>query len=289
MRAEAPLAASEASGIGRSAALAVEALSKRFGDLSAIESVSFAVKKGEFVALIGPSGCGKSTLFNIIGGLIDDYSGRVLVDGEPIAGAHRAIGMVFQEESTFPWRTTLNNIAFPLEVAGIKKAEREARARDLVKLVGLEGFEARYPAELSGGMRQRTALARTLASQPKILLMDEPFAALDEQTRLLLGDKLLQIQQALQQTTLLITHNIAEAVQLADRVVVMTFRPGRVKRIFEIDLPRPRDSAIVSSAAFGQYVAQIWSDLREEASKGLSASEASLARHTGHNEGGKDA
>ena len=289
MRAAVPLMASEASDKARSPALAVEALSKRFGDLTAIESVSFAVKKGEFVALIGPSGCGKSTLFNIIGGLIDDYSGRVLVDGEPIAGAHRAIGMVFQEESTFPWRTTLNNIAFPLEVAGVKKVEREARARDLVKLVGLEGFEASYPAELSGGMRQRTALARTLASQPKILLMDEPFAALDEQTRLLLGDKLLLIQQALQQTTLLITHNIAEAVQLADRVVVMTFRPGRVKRIVEIELPRPRDSAIVSSAAFGQYVAQIWSDLREEASKGLSASEASLARHTGHNEGGKNA
>jgi NitT/TauT family transport system ATP-binding protein len=289
MRAAAPQMASEESGKTRSPALAVEALTKRFTDLTAIESVSFAVRKGEFVALIGPSGCGKSTLFNIIGGLIGDYSGRVLVDGEPIAGAHRAIGMVFQEESTFPWRTTLDNIAFPLEVAGVKKAEREARARDLVKLVGLEGFEARYPAELSGGMRQRTALARTLAFEPKILLMDEPFAALDEQTRLLLGDKLLQIQQALQQTTLLITHNIAEAVQLADRVVVMTFRPGRVKRIFEIDLPRPRDSAIVSSAAFGQYVAQIWSDLREEASKGLSASEASLARRPGNNEGGKDA
>jgi NitT/TauT family transport system ATP-binding protein len=288
MRAAASLMTNEESGKARSPALAVEALSKRFGDLTAIESVSFAVKKGEFVALIGPSGCGKSTLFNIIGGLLDDYSGRVLVDGEPIAGAHRAIGMVFQEESTFPWRTTLNNIAFPLEVAGVKKTEREARARDLVNLVGLQGFEARYPAELSGGMRQRTALARTLASQPKILLMDEPFAALDEQTRLLLGDKLLQIQQELQQTTLLITHNIAEAVQLADRVVVMTFRPGRVKRIFEIDLPRPRDSAIVSSVVFGQYVAQIWSDLREEASKGLSASEASLARHAGHNEGGKN-
>ena len=281
--------ASEESGRARSPALAVEALTKRFGDLTAIENVSFAVRKGEFVALIGPSGCGKSTLFNIIGGLIGDYSGRVLIDGEPIDGAHRAIGMVFQEESTFPWRTTLDNVAFPLEVAGIKKAEREARARDLVKLVGLEGFEARYPAELSGGMRQRTALARTLASQPKILLMDEPFAALDEQTRLLLGDKLLQIQQELRQTTLLITHNIAEAVQLADRVVVMTFRPGRVKRIFEIDLPRPRNSAIVGSAAFGQYVAQIWNDLREEASKGLSASEASLARRSGNNEGGKDA
>jgi NitT/TauT family transport system ATP-binding protein len=289
MRAAAPPMASEESGRARSPALAVEALTKRFGDLTAIENVSFAVRKGEFVALIGPSGCGKSTLFNIIGGLIGDYSGRVLVDGEPIDGAHRAIGMVFQEESTFPWRTTLDNIAFPLEVTGIKKGEREARARDLVKLVGLEGFEARYPAELSGGMRQRTALARTLASQPKILLMDEPFAALDEQTRLLLGDKLLQIQQELQQTTLLITHNIAEAVQLADRVVVMTFRPGRVKRIFEIDLPRPRDSAIVGSAAFGQYVAQIWNDLREEASKGLSASEASLARRSGNNEGGKDA
>jgi NitT/TauT family transport system ATP-binding protein len=145
-------------------------------------------------------------------------------------------------------------------------------------MVGLTGFEKRYPGELSGGMRQRVSLARTLASEPKILLMDEPFAALDEQTRLLLGDKLLQIQQALQQTTLLITHNIAEAVQLADRVVIMTFRPGRVKRIVEIDLPRPRDSAIVGSAAFGQYVARIWSDLREEASKGLSDSEASLAR-----------
>ena len=281
MRAAVPLMPSAESGKARSPALAVETLSKRFADLTALENVSFVVKKGEFVALIGPSGCGKSTLFNIIGGLIGDYSGRVLVDGEPIAGAHQAIGMVFQEESTFPWRTTLDNIAFPLEIAGVKKAEREARARDLVKLVGLQGFEGRYPAELSGGMRQRTALARTLAFQPKILLMDEPFAALDEQTRLLLGDKLLQIQQSLQQTTLLITHNIAEAVQLADRVVVMTFRPGRVKRIFEIDLPRPRDSAIVGSAAFGQYVAQIWNDLREEASKGLSASEASLADNEG--------
>jgi NitT/TauT family transport system ATP-binding protein len=289
MRAAAAQMASEESGSARSPALAVETLSKRFADFTAIDSVSFAVTKGEFVALIGPSGCGKSTLFNIIGGLIDEYSGRVLVDGEPINGAHRAIGMVFQEESTFPWRTTLDNIAFPLEVTGVKKAERDARARALIKLVGLEGFETRYPAELSGGMRQRTALARTLAFQPKILLMDEPFAALDEQTRLLLGDKLLQIQQALQQTTLLITHNIAEAVQLADRVVVMTFRPGRVKRIFKIDLPRPRDSAIVGSTAFGQYVAQIWNDLREEASKGLSASEASLARRPGNNEGGKDA
>jgi len=264
------------------ATLVVDRVSKRFptpdGVFTAIEQISFAVKPGEFLSLIGPSGCGKSTLFNIIGGLLPDYEGRVLVDGKAIAGSHREIGMVFQEESTFPWRTTLDNVAFPLEVAGIGKSERYTRARDLIKLVGLDGFENRYPAELSGGMRQRTAMARTLAFEPKILLMDEPFAALDEQTRLLLGDKVLQIQQTLKQTTLLITHNIAEAVQLSDRVVVMTYRPGQVKRIFEIDLPRPRSSEIVASAAFGQYVARIWSDLREEASKGLSESEAAVSR-----------
>jgi len=163
----------------------------------------------------------------------------------------------------------IDNVAFPLEIAGIAKAERNARARHFISLVGLDGFERRYPAELSGGMRQRVAIARTLASQPKILLMDEPFASLDEQTRLLLGDKVLQIQQELRQTTLLITHNITEAVQLADRVLVMTYRPGKVKRIVPIDLPRPRSSEIVSSEAFGRYVAQIWADLREEASRGM--------------------
>ena len=285
MRAAAPSDASKERGAA-AATLVVDGVSKRFatdeGVVTALEDVSFVVGKGEFVTLIGPSGCGKSTLFNIIGGLLGGYEGRVLIDGKPIVGSHREIGMVFQEKSTFPWRTTLDNIAFPLEVTGVKKAEREARARELIKLVGLEGFETRYPAALSGGMRQRTALARTLAFEPKILLMDEPFAALDEQTRLLLGDKLLQIQQTLHQTSLLITHNIAEAVQLSDRVVVMSFRPGRVKRIVEIDLPRPRNSVIVGSAVFGQYVAQIWSDLREEASKGLSDSEASLARRASH-------
>ena len=177
--------------------------------------------------------------------------------------------MVFQEESTFPWRNVVDNVAFPLEIAGVAKAERLARARRFVSMVGLDGFEKRYPSELSGGMRQRVSMARTLASEPKILLMDEPFAALDEQTRLLLGDKVLQIQQQLKQTMLLITHNITEAVQLADRILVMSYRPGRVKRIVDIKLPRPRSSEIVSSEAFGRYVAQIWSDLREEASRGM--------------------
>ena len=262
--------------------LVVENIVKRFetpdGVLTAVDHVSLTVAPGEFVGVIGPSGCGKSTLFNVIGGLLDGYDGTVMVAGERMRGPHPAIGMIFQEESTFPWRNLIDNVAFPLEIMGLPRAERYERARQFVKLVGLEGFERRYPAELSGGMRQRVSMARTLAAQPKILLMDEPFASLDEQTRLLLGDKVLQIQQQLRQTTLLITHNITEAVQLSDRIVVMTYRPGQVKRVVEIALPRPRSSEIVSSEAFGRYVAQIWSDLREEASRGLSDEEMGKLR-----------
>jgi NitT/TauT family transport system ATP-binding protein len=260
------------------AILVVDNITKRFetpdGVLTAVDNVSLTVAPGEFLGVIGPSGCGKSTLFNVIGGLIDAYDGRVTVAGETVSGPHPSIGMVFQEESTFPWRTVIDNVAFPLEIAGLSKAERYDKARHFVHLVGLDGFERRYPAELSGGMRQRVSMARTLASEPKILLMDEPFAALDEQTRLLLGDKVLQIQQQLKQTTLIITHNITEAVQLSDRILVMTYRPGKVKRMVDIELTRPRTSEIVSSEAFGRYVAQIWNDLREEASRGLIDDEA---------------
>ena len=188
------------------------------------------------------------------------------------------LGIVFQDAVLLDWRTVIDNVAFPLEIAGMAKAERVEKARHFIDLVGLNGFERRYPSELSGGMRQRVSMARTLAAQPKILLMDEPFASLDEQTRLLLGDKVLQIQDELKQTCLLITHNITEAVQLSDRILVMTYRPGRTKRIVEIKLPRPRTSEIVSSEAFGRYVAQIWADLREEATKGLKDEEASKLR-----------
>jgi NitT/TauT family transport system ATP-binding protein len=180
---------------------------------------------------------------------------------------------VFQEDSTFPWLTCLQNIAFPLDVAGVARSERLARAGELLHLVGLDGFGDRFPAELSGGMRQRTAIARTLACRPKILLMDEPFASLDEQTRMLLGDKILQICRELRQTTLLITHNITEAVQLSDRVAVMSFRPGRIKRLVEIDLPRPRTSDIVSTDRFGRLVGEIWSELRDEALRGMAETE----------------
>jgi NitT/TauT family transport system ATP-binding protein len=266
-------AASVAGAEANDSILVVDDIVKRFetpeGPLIAVDHVSLNVRPGEFMAVIGPSGCGKSTLFNIVGGLIDSYEGTVTVAGARVRGPHPAVGMVFQDESTFPWRSVIDNVAFPLEIAGMRKHERYARARHFISLVGLDGFANSYPAELSGGMRQRVAMARTLASEPKILLMDEPFAALDEQTRLLLGDKVLQIQQELQQTTLIITHNITEAVQLADRVLVMTYRPGRVKRMVDIALPRPRSSEIVSSDAFGRYVAQIWSDLREEASRGM--------------------
>jgi NitT/TauT family transport system ATP-binding protein len=260
------------------ALLTIDGVSMRFGDADAatlaVDNMSFHVKKGEFVSIIGPSGCGKSTLFNIIGGLISGYTGDVQVGGQKVVGTNSDIGMVFQEESTFPWRTVIDNVAFPLEVAGVSKAERRTRAKHFIKMVGLAGFEERFPSQLSGGMRQRVAIARTLAFEPKILLMDEPFGALDEQTRLLLGDKILQIQQELDQTTLLITHSITEAVQLSDRVIVMTYRPGRVKRIVEIDLPRPRTSTVISSEAFGRLVSMIWADLREEATRGLRESEA---------------
>ncbi len=253
--------------------LSVSGVTMRFGGASdgvtAVDDVSFDILPGEFVSVIGPSGCGKSTLFNIIAGLQTATSGQVSVEGATVRSPHPAVGTVFQEESCFPWRTVIDNVAFPLELAGLARAERHDQARHFIDMVGLRGFERRLPSELSGGMRQRVCIARTLAAKPRLLLMDEPFAALDEQTRLLLGDKVLQIQQALRQTTLLITHSITEAVQLSDRVLVMTYRPGRLKRFVTIDLPRPRTSEAVTSPDFGAAVAALWADLREEASRGM--------------------
>lgn len=241
------------------------------GQVVALDDVSFSILEGEFASVIGPSGCGKTTVFNILGGFLKGNSGEIRLEGKPLQQSATDVGLVFQEDAAFPWRSALDNVAFPLELKGVGKEERHARAREFLQMVGLSGFEDKYPAELSGGMRQRVSLARTLVTQPKVLLMDEPFAALDEQTRLLIGDKITTIHNEMKQTTMLITHNITEAVQLSDRVLVMTYRPGRIKKVVEIDLPWPRTSEILGSEKFGQYVAAIWDDLRVEASRGLEA------------------
>jgi NitT/TauT family transport system ATP-binding protein len=260
--------------------LSLRTVSKIFGAtddgstaVSAVEAVSFEVRDGEFFSIIGPSGCGKSTLLRIIGGLLPPSDGELTVAGEFVTGPHRSIAMVFQEESTFPWRTTLANVEFGLQMRGVSEQRRRKTALDMIGLVGLTGFEQRYPSELSGGMKQRVAIARALVLEPKILLMDEPFGALDEQTRIILGEELLKIRDQLRQTIVLVTHNINESVQLSDRVMVMTARPGQVKTIVDIDLPHPRDSSIITSERFGRLVAQVWSALREESIKSFKQTE----------------
>jgi NitT/TauT family transport system ATP-binding protein len=256
------------------AILTIRNVSKVFGDadngaalVAAVDNVSLDVQAGEFFSIIGPSGCGKSTFLRIIGGLIPATSGELIVGTDRVTGPHSWLGMVFQEESTFPWRTTLGNVEFGLEMRGVASHERRRKATEMISLVGLSGFEDRYPSELSGGMKQRVAIARALVLEPKILLMDEPFGALDEQTRIILGEELMRIRDQLKQTIILVTHNINESVQLSDRVMVMTARPGRVKEIVAIDLPQPRDSTIIASERFGKLVAQVWSALREESIK----------------------
>jgi NitT/TauT family transport system ATP-binding protein len=239
----------------------------------AVNEVSLSVQAGEFFSIIGPSGCGKSTLLRVIGGLLSASAGEVTVGAEKVTGPHPWLGMIFQEESTFPWRTTLGNVEFGLEMRGVGQEQRRTKAREMLRLVGLSGFETRYPAELSGGMKQRVAIARALVLEPKILLMDEPFGALDEQTRIILGEELLRIRDQLNQTIILVTHNINESVQLSDRVMIMTARPGRVKEVVAIDLPHPRDSSIIASERFGRLVAQVWGALREESIRSFKQSE----------------
>lgn len=248
-------------------------VSKTFGlgedhsQVKAVTGITLSVRKGEFLSIIGPSGCGKTTLLRIIAGLVPEYEGEVRVNGERISAPHAQIGMVFQEDSTFPWRTTLENVAFGLEMLKAPREERIGRCKKILDLVGLKGFEDRYPAELSGGMKQRVAIARSLIMEPEILLMDEPFGALDEQTRIILGEQLLKIQEKLRQTIIFITHSIQEAVQLSDRVVVMTARPGRVKAALQVNLPKPRGSEVLSSETFAKTVAEVWGMLREESLK----------------------
>lgn len=232
--------------------------------VTAVKDFNLQVAKGEFVSIVGPSGCGKSTFLNILLGLIKPDSGDLLFNGAPITGPSQERAMVFQEFGLLPWRTVASNIELGLELKGIPSGERRERSKELIKLVGLGGFENHYPHELSGGMKQRVGLARALATEPEVLLMDEPFAALDAQTRDLMQSELLQIWERTHKTVLFVTHSIEEAAYLSDRVIVMTARPGRTKEILPIQLGRPRDYEMRLTPEFNDIKAEIWNTLKEE-------------------------
>jgi NitT/TauT family transport system ATP-binding protein len=208
--------------------------------VKALNGINLEIQEGEFLAIVGPSGCGKSTFLELVAGLIKSTSGIIYIDGKPIDGTDLNRGIVFQGYALFPWRTVLENVAYGLEEKSIPKQKREEICRDYISLIGLSGFENHYPYQLSGGMKQRVAIARALAYNPDILLMDEPFAALDAQTREILQGEVLRIWDETKKTVVFVTHNIEEAVFLADRIAIMSARPGTIKRIVEVPLPRPR-------------------------------------------------
>ncbi len=235
-------------------------------EVVALKDVSLDIKPGRFVVLVGPSGCGKSTLLMMLAGLRQQTSGTILVNGAPIpAPDPNRVGVVFQEASLFPWLTAEENVEFPLALRGVAKSERRAKAEEMLKLVGLEGFGKRHPHELSGGMKQRVSIARGLVQDPPVLLMDEPFAALDEQTRMTMGDELLRIWAATGKTVVFVTHSLTEAVYLADEVAVMSARPGRIVEILQVQLPRPRTYEMLSGDAFGALRDRIWRHIRKSA------------------------
>src|SRR5437667_228604 len=235
---------------------------------TALEDITLDVRPGEFLALVGPSGCGKSTLLDLLGGLTAPTSGRILLDGRSIEGPARDRGIVFQQYALFPWRTAAQNVEFGLDIAGLKAKQRREIARHYLDLVGLTAFADRYPHELSGGMKQRVAIARSLAYDPEVLLMDEPFAALDAQTRETLQGELLRIWRSTGKTIVFITHGIDEAVVLGQRVAVMTARPGRIKRLIEIPEDLHSETEDVRSLpVFGSVRHEVWSLLREEVLK----------------------
>ncbi len=239
---------------------------QRLGDLFlAVDGATLDIDAGEFVAIVGPSGCGKTTFLNAVDGLIPMSGGSLALDGKPIEGPGPDRGMVFQQPSLLPWRTVVGNVVYGLELLGTPKRAAHDRALKFIELVGLKGFEESYPLELSGGMQQRTNLARALAVDPEILLLDEPFASLDAQTRETMQLELMRIWLATRKTALFVTHDIAEAVYLADRVIVFTARPGRVKLVLTVDFPRPRDLRIKRDLRFIEIETKIWESIREEA------------------------
>jgi NitT/TauT family transport system ATP-binding protein len=234
--------------------------------LLALDHINLQVKAGEFLCIVGPSGCGKSTLLHLIAGLHQQTSGEVLVDGKPVQGPGTDRILIFQELGLFPWLTVGQNVEFGMKMKGVSKAEREEQTRRYLRLVHLSQFKDSYTHQLSGGMRQRVALARALATEPDVLLMDEPFAALDAQTRDLLHDELERIWAETGRTIIFVTHNVREAIRLGDRVALLTFRPGRVKREFAVDLPRPR---VLEDVHVAHAAREILDELREEINRSL--------------------
>lgn len=235
--------------------------------ITALDGINFAVQEGQFIAIVGPSGCGKSTLLNVIAGLQPATAGEILLNGQPITGPGPDRAMVFQAPALLPWRTVRRNVTYGLELQGWRQTEANARAQQYLDLVGLTGFEASYPHELSGGMQQRVNLARALAIQPDLLLFDEPLAALDAQTRAYMQWELQRIWLRTRNTALFVTHQISEAIYLADEVLVMSARPGRIKAVIPVALPRPRALAVQQEPYFNGLERQIWGLLQEEALK----------------------
>ncbi len=234
------------------------------GGVPALDDISLDVGVGRFVVIVGPSGCGKTSLLMMLAGLRAQSAGTILCHGRPIADPDpKRVGVIFQEASLFPWLTALDNIEFPLSLRGAPRAERRARAAALLTLVGLDGFGQRYPHELSGGMKQRVSIARGLVQDPPVLLMDEPFAALDEQTRMTMGHELLRIWNATRKTVVFVTHSLTEAVYLADEVLVMSARPGRIIDRIDITLPRPRAYEMMATDVFGRLRDRIWQQIRK--------------------------
>jgi NitT/TauT family transport system ATP-binding protein len=253
------------------ARITVANLDKRYrsgaNEVVAVDNVSFEVRKGEFVALLGPSGCGKSTILNMVAGLLSKSAGTIRIDADAVVPGqvNRKVGYVFQRDTVFPWRTVEANIGYGLEIAGAPKADRAAKVQKAVETAGLAGFERSYPRMLSGGMRQRVALMRTLIMEPEILLMDEPFGALDTHTKLEMHRTLLEIWERERQTVLFVTHDLGEALTLASRIILLSARPGRIKEDFAVPFPRPRDAvSLRETAEFGKFYSHIWQSLGEE-------------------------
>jgi len=252
----------------------LRAVTKRFPaaaggrPVHALGPVDLEIRKGEFFAVVGPSGCGKSTLLELIAGLIPASEGRIEFEGRPIGREiPDGIGVVFQEDACFPWLTVRDNVAFGLREAGTDPRERAQRIDDAIAMMGLGEFAGAYPAQLSGGMRQRVCIARTLVAKPRLILLDEPFGALDQQTRLLMGDEVLRLWRETNATVFLITHALDEAAMLADRIAVMSARPGTIIDLVETDWPRERDSRIVEHDRFGAITSRLWRRLRDESMK----------------------